>query len=535
MKCPQCHSINPPDSHFCRKCATPLPSESDAPFSQTKTVLMPVKELERGSIFAERYEVIEELGKGGMGRVYKVFDKKVNETIALKLIKPEIDTDEKTIERFRNELRFARKISHRHVCRMFDLGEEETSHFITMEYVPGENLKAFIRRSGKLTVEKAVSLAKQVGEGLAEAHSLGVVHRDLKPQNIMIDGVGNAKIMDFGIARSLSTEGITATGYIIGTPDYMSPEQVEGIESDQRSDIYSLGVILYEMVTGKLPFLGDTPMSVAVKHKTEIPQDPREIDDHIPEVLSHMILKCMEKDPEKRYQRAEDFLHELNNTEKRISRKEKIVTVTKPVPPKERKPPTPKRKSYVPLFIIIILVLISPILLKLIPKKHEVSPRSEIIIKKAAALSEEKGDIPEGSEDPKKETAIRKSPSAPETEMSIKGRIEDLLDLSEKEVEDVEIGAKVLGLLAPEVMKFIKDKDLQSFESTMEKIKGSHPEEEHYKEMWKQANDKIKEGMKLQEQGKDDEAQKSYVAYAELGIRGTMPSSELCRVDLLAQ
>jgi eukaryotic-like serine/threonine-protein kinase len=157
-------------------------------------------------------------------------------------------------------------------CGMFDLGEAEGTHFITMEYVPGEDLKNMIRMTGTLGVGTVLCIGKQICDGLAEAHSSGVVHRDLKPQNIMIDKGGNAKIMDFGIARSLKGQRLTRAGVIIGTPEYMSPEQVEGKEADQRADIYSLGVILYEMVTGRVPFEGDTPFTVGMKIKSEIPK-----------------------------------------------------------------------------------------------------------------------------------------------------------------------------------------------------------------------------------------------------------------------
>ena len=304
--------------------------EPAKPSLRTHTLHMPLKELTRGMTFAGRFEVVEELGEGGMGKVYKVIDIKIEETVALKLLRPEIAADQEIIERFRNELKFARKISQRNVCRMYDLNEEHGTHYITMEFVPGEDLKSMIKMTGRLSVGKAVAIAKQVCEGLAEAHKLGVVHRDIKPQNIMVDKEGSARIMDFGIARSLKTEGLTEAGAMIGTPEYMSPEQVEGKEIDPRSDIYSLGVTLYEMVTGRLPFKGESPVDTALRHKIEKPSDPKIHNPQIPEDFSRMILKCLEKNKENRYQSAEDVLFELNKIEKSFPVTERVLLKKEP-------------------------------------------------------------------------------------------------------------------------------------------------------------------------------------------------------------
>jgi serine/threonine protein kinase/Tfp pilus assembly protein PilF len=208
---------------------------------------------------------------------------------------------------------------------MYDFSQEKGTQFIIMEYVPGEDLRSLIKRIGQFTPGKTLLIAKQICEGLAEAHRLGIIHRDLKPQNIMIDREGNARIMDFGIARTLKSRGLTEGDTVIGTPEYMSPEQVEGWDIDNRSDLYSLGAILFEMLTGRVPFEGETPFSIALKHKSEPPPDPRKINNQIPEGFSQLILHCLEKDRKKRFQSAEELLTELNRIEKGVPTTDRVL------------------------------------------------------------------------------------------------------------------------------------------------------------------------------------------------------------------
>ena len=357
VKCPKCQADNPDTATFCADCGTRIISPEN--ISVTKTLETPAEEYPRGSTFADRYKIIEKLGKGGMGAVYRVEDTNINQDIALKLVKSDISSDEKTIERFRNELKTTRMISHRNVCRMFDLSETEGTYYITMEYVSGEDLKSFIKRSKRLSIPSAISIAQQVCEGLEEAHKLGVVHRDLKPSNIMIDREGNARIMDFGIARSLEAKGITGPGVMIGTPEYMSPEQAEAKEVDHRSDIYSLGLILYEMVTGRVPFEGNTALSIAMKHKSETPRDPKEYNAQIPDDLSTLILKCLEKDKDNRFQSAGELQVDLENIEKGIPTTDSAIPRRKPLTSKEITVTFGLKKFIVPALAVAAVIIIA--------------------------------------------------------------------------------------------------------------------------------------------------------------------------------
>ena len=328
MKCPTCSREIPSESDFCSGCGASLLKHS---LSDDQTIDLQHLDLARGTTLARRYEVIEELGRGGMGRVYKVRDGKLHEDIALKILNPEIASDPAMIDRFRNELKLARKITHKQVCRMYDLGESDGISFITMEYVAGEDLKKVIRRAGMLPVERAIAIAKQICEGLAEAHALAILHRDLKSRNIMIDLEGNVRIMDFGIACSLRAPDETRSQEIFGTPDYMSPEQVDGEEADLRSDIYQLGIILYEMLTGHIPFEGDTPLSIIRKHKSEVPTDPSELNPQVSADLSQIVLKCMERERPRRYQDVRHVLRALEAVE--LDRLEALTPSGRPLFP----------------------------------------------------------------------------------------------------------------------------------------------------------------------------------------------------------
>ena len=257
---------------------------------------------------------------------------------------------------------------------MFDIGRAEGAPFITMEYVHGEDLKRLIRKVGQMPAGRTVSIARQIAEGLAEAHAHGIVHRDLKPQNIMVDEGGNVRIMDFGIARSLEKKGITGAGVMIGTPEYMSPEQVEGKAVDARSDIYSLGIILYEMTTGRVPFEGDTPFTIGVKHKSEAPRDPLELNPAIPADLGRLILRALEKDKEKRFQSANELIAELGHIEQALPTTERIVPKQRPHTSKQVTVTFDVKRLIVPAVAGVVVIAAALVLWLVVLKKHIVRP-----------------------------------------------------------------------------------------------------------------------------------------------------------------
>jgi serine/threonine protein kinase len=250
---------------------------------------------------SQRYDVLSEAGHGSMGNVYKARDRETGETVALKLLKPEIASDQAMMDRFKNELLFARKITHKSICRVHEFNRIGGVAYTSMEFVEGESLRSVLNRFGGLPPRKVIDLAQQMCSGLKEAHAQGIVHRDLKPENVMIDAQGNVKIMDFGIARSMDV-ATRLTGSMVGTPAYMAPEQVASKPVDYRTDIYSLGLILYEMFTGVPAFQADNAVAVALKQMQESPRPPHEIEPNMPAAMERVVLKCLEKDPARRFQ-----------------------------------------------------------------------------------------------------------------------------------------------------------------------------------------------------------------------------------------
>jgi eukaryotic-like serine/threonine-protein kinase len=268
------------------------------------TVLVP------GQVLANRYEIKKVLGAGGMGMVYKAHDKELGETVAVKTLRPEfMEADASALDRFRSEIRLARRISHRNVVRTHDIGEVDGLYYITMEFVEGSSLKDLIVSRGRLPAAAVVSIGKQLCRALEVAHEAGVIHRDIKPQNMVVEADGTLKVMDFGIARlQTRSDGHTQAGMVVGTPEYMSPEQLRGDELDGRSDLYSAGCVLYESLTGRVPLTADTPATLIGKVLSEVPTAPRASVAQVSPLLSDAIMQALEKDREKRPRTALEFL-----------------------------------------------------------------------------------------------------------------------------------------------------------------------------------------------------------------------------------
>jgi len=264
-----------------------------------------------GTLISERYRLDEKIGSGGMSSVYRAFDPTLERWVAIKLMHSDISHDPDQLERFRREARAVAQLNHPHVVTVIDAGEDEGAPYIVFEYVEGETLKERIRRLGRLPVSEAVAYAIEIGRALEAAHASLLVHRDVKPQNVLIDPDGRAKVTDFGIARSLEAQGLTATGRVLGTTDYVSPEQALGHEVTGQSDIYSLGVVLYEMLTGEVPFRADTQVAVAMKHVRDPLPDVQRRRPEISASLARVVERATAKETQNRYQHVGEMVHDL--------------------------------------------------------------------------------------------------------------------------------------------------------------------------------------------------------------------------------
>jgi serine/threonine-protein kinase len=264
-------------------------------------------------IFGGRYEVLERIGAGGMAIVYKAKDVLLNRVVTIKVLREQFVTDEDFIRRFRREAQSAASLSHPNIVSVYDVGKEGDTEYIVMEYVEGRNLKEIIREYAPLSTDQSINLGRQITEAIQNAHEHHIIHRDIKPHNILVTADGHAKVTDFGIARAVSSATVTHTGDIIGSVHYLSPEQAKGLQSNEQSDIYSLGIVLYELITGKVPYDGETPITIALKHLQEQPVLPSKINPRVDKEFEAVIMRAIAKSPEQRYLSAKDLLADLSH------------------------------------------------------------------------------------------------------------------------------------------------------------------------------------------------------------------------------
>ena len=312
-----------------------------------------------GELVAGRYELEELVGTGGMSSVYRAHDRLLERHVALKILHESHLADAETIERFRREARAVAQLSHPNIVTVIDRGEDGGRQFIVFEYIAGENLKQVVERTGPLPVRQVLELAIQIGRGLAFAHSAGLIHRDVKPQNVLLNGDGEAKVTDFGIARSLDVEGVTRTGTVMGTSNYIAPEQATGRPVDAQTDVYALGVVVFELLTGRVPFEGDNFVAVAMRHVSETPPSVLELRPDTPIRLANAVDRALEKAPEYRFPTMDAFVDELELCLAELDGEPDAgatVVVRRPVRPRPQRRPRRRRarRSIWPALVLVV-------------------------------------------------------------------------------------------------------------------------------------------------------------------------------------
>lgn len=354
MECPKCQSKIGEDSQFCSKCGSQVRAANGAPSSFTKTLQTPSKGVRIGGTFAERYRIVDELGRGGMGIVYKAEDLRLERHVALKFLPPELTQDEEAKDRFVLEARAAAAISHPNICTIHEIDEFERQTFIAMEFIEGRSLREKVKEA-PIAVDETLDIAIQVANGLEEAHKKGIIHRDIKSANIMVTPASQAKIMDFGLAKVSGSALITQEGVTLGTAAYMSPEQARGEKVDHRTDIWSLGVVLYEALSGQLPFKGDQEASVMYSIEHKEPKSLKDIKPDVPLELQKIVSRTLKKKPESRYSSVAEMLKDLKQYQESLRAPEVGITDFKSLLRRIRQP----RIAIPAVFIILVLCLIS--------------------------------------------------------------------------------------------------------------------------------------------------------------------------------
>ena len=388
MNCSSCQAENAPDAHACARCGTALPV--------TPTQLIVTVDLRPGVVFDSRYEILGPLGQGGMGMVYKARDRSLDEVVAIKVLRPDFAQDPRMADRFKSEIRLARRVRHRNVCAIHDYGEDRGLFYISMEYLEGVDLKHQLRERGALPLADAYDVSIQIAEGLQAVHDAGIIHRDLKTPNIMRDASGVARLMDFGIAKREGDGTRTATGHIVGTPEYMSPEQAQGHRVDFRSDIYALGIVVFEIFTGRVPFRGETPISTILKHLHDPPPlDPPDAET-IPVPVRAVLRKCLEKDPADRFPTARDVAEALRGARSPSRRQQPVPTsaleaptletptlAVAPAPP----PPAPRRSGLQPWLLVVPLIAVAGGALVVTTEMRSASPARPVDVAQATPVT----------------------------------------------------------------------------------------------------------------------------------------------------